>query len=183
MRPPPKKTIALRVGERTYSSFEIMRALEIPKEKLRDWIDRGFITASIPSPGRGRPAGFTKSDIYGLALFIQLLYYGFPRESAARMVESYRAQYDIYYPGDKNREPDTWRRMHEPSDFIIFRNETDKTVIFGTVNEKWNISMRTGDVFPEGGNTDKEDSKSWDSILIINYKKIRDGVDEALAKL
>lgn len=192
LRPPrrPEKLSKFKPGEKTYSSFDIMRALQIPKEKLRDWIDRGFVPSTKPSPGRGLPAVYTKWDVYGLALFMELLSHGFPRDRASSMAKDYRDEYDIYYPGDAESEPDVWT-IFKPADYILFRREVDEDGnvnirVSGAANDEWNVSLSTGDIYPEDAEHDypgHPDLKPWSSILIIDYKKIRNSVDEALGKL
>lgn len=177
----------------TYSSFEIMRALHIEKEKLRDWIERGFIRATTPSPGRGKPAAFTVKDIYGLALFMELINYGFSRERASHLADTYRYSIEV----DIN-EPDDDGILEElivlddqyAADFILFHRKTDfdgnPIITARTItNDKVKISLRSG--WPEYIKPEVERqtgfAKDWDSLLIINYGKIRNRVDEALRKL
>jgi hypothetical protein len=184
-----KQEAEKRYLETTFSSFEIMRALLIEKEKLRDWIDRGFIKASKPSPGRGKPAAFSVKDIYGLALFMELINHGFPRERAAYMVERYHfaTEYEDF-TGDGETAV-----FEEPADFILFRRETDnqgnliiKAITIQSDNSV--ISLLSGEDVScfDNGIIEKIKSqkpRDWNSMLVINYKKIREAVDEALKKL
>lgn len=188
MRPPPNKRNILQPEERTYSSFEIMRALHIEKEKLRDWIDRGFIKAFKPSPGRGKPAAFRVKDIYGMALFMELLSHGFSREKASHMVENYHDSYDVEFPGDDESEPDIWI-LDNPPDFILFRRITDDQGNHimnaeGVEGDDSDISLRTGKFFLRQHYKPRNDLPSnWDSVIVINYQKIRNAVNAALAKI
>jgi hypothetical protein len=160
--------------ERTFSSFEIMRALEIPKEKLRDWIDRGFIKASKPSPGRGRPAGFTKDDVYELALFMVLISKGFPRDIASGWGREARSQSNLH--------------QNKPTNFILFRTRSypdgqESLQAIGIIKESWRISLSHGWIYKEDQEETPADLNEWDTILIVNYRKIRARVDAALAPL
>ena len=73
--------------EDLYSTLDIVKALNIPRERLRDWMTRGFIKPSLPSTGKGTIAIFTKADVFGVALFGKLLEKGFKREMAAEYIE------------------------------------------------------------------------------------------------
>lgn len=188
--PPKRKRPRDMIEGRTYSSFDIMKALQIPKEKLRDWIDRGFVPTTKPSPGRGLPAVYSRTDIYGLALFMELISHGFPREKASEMVNEYRDSFDMYYPGDGESGPDIWT-IDKFADYIIFRRETDEAgntniKVMGAPNDTWHITLWSGQLVPEDSEDEfpgHPDLKPWNSLLVINYKKIRDAVDEALAKV
>ena len=177
--------------EQTFSSFEIMRALHIEKEKLRDWIERGFIRASKPSPGRGKPAAFSVKDIYGLALFMELLSYGFSRERASHLADTYRhsIEVDVSDVDEDGNIAEFWTLDDQyAADFILFHRKTDfdgNPIINARTltNDKERISLRTGWPTAKNIKPEAEIKKYWDSLLIINYKKIRDMVDEALRKL
>jgi hypothetical protein len=73
--------------EDLYSTLDIVKALNIPRERLRDWMTRGFIKPSLPSTGKGTIAIFTKEDIYGIAIFGKLLEKGFKREVASEYTD------------------------------------------------------------------------------------------------
>lgn len=70
-----------------YSTLDICKALDIRRERLRDWIDREFITPLRPSGGQGRKALFNIQDAYSIALFKWLIDRGFKRDAVAKMLE------------------------------------------------------------------------------------------------
>lgn len=69
-----------------YSTLDIVKALEIPRERLRDWMNKGFIKPTIPAEGQGTRAVFTRSDVYAVALFQNLIEVGFKRSQASDFI-------------------------------------------------------------------------------------------------
>ena len=70
-----------------YRSTGICKAMPITKERLKDWLTVGFIRPTIPAFGQGTKAGYTKGDVYSIALFMKLLRMGFKREFAASVIK------------------------------------------------------------------------------------------------
>jgi DNA-binding transcriptional MerR regulator len=71
----------------SYTTFEIVKNLEVRQERLREWIDRGFITPSVQkAQGRGSKNLFSKNDLYKIRLFQYLLCISFSRERASQIV-------------------------------------------------------------------------------------------------
>ncbi len=174
----------------TYSSFEIMRALHIAKETFRDWIDRGFIKASQPSRGRGRAAGFTVKDIYGIALFMRLISLGFPRDLASKMVDKYRYSSEVTLPVQVDPGVEKMAKLDAPwpAEYILFRRSVDKNgndlmEVETIVGQDPAISLRSGGEMLDRLDPKKEKSRLWQTIIILNYQLVRDEVDEALKKL
>ncbi|MGD8228347.1 MAG: MerR family transcriptional regulator [Desulfobacteraceae bacterium] len=67
-----------------YSTLYIGRAFGIPRERLREWLNRGFIKPSIQkASGPGTKALFAREDLYRMMLFKQILESGFTREIAS----------------------------------------------------------------------------------------------------
>ena len=73
--------------EDLYSTLDVVKALNIPRERLRDWMIRGFIKPSLPSTRKGTISIFTKDDILKVALFHKLLNYGLKRKVAATYIK------------------------------------------------------------------------------------------------
>jgi hypothetical protein len=68
----------------SYTSSEIMKALDINRSTFQDWLDRKFIIPSVnKSKKQGDPNLFSKDDLYSLYLFIRLARFGLSRSSAA----------------------------------------------------------------------------------------------------
>lgn len=68
--------------EPVYSTIDISKAFGMPRERLCDWVNSGFIKPSLPSTGRGTIAIFTAKDAYRVFLFSKLVDAGLKRETA-----------------------------------------------------------------------------------------------------
>ena len=98
-----------------YSTLDIVKALKIPRGRLREWIDHSFIIPSVSAEGQGTKAVLTRTDVYGVALFRQLLKLGFSRTMASRITRDFvsrekaqtrgKARYLVFKIGEKNGEP------------------------------------------------------------------------------
>ncbi len=74
--------------EKQYSTLDIVRILDIPRERLREWLNRGFIRPSIQeAKGPGTKALFSHEDLHRILLFKQLLENGLSRELASSAVD------------------------------------------------------------------------------------------------
>jgi hypothetical protein len=158
--------------EDIYSTLDIVKALNIPRERLRDWMNRGFIKPSLPSTRQGTIAIFTKADVFMVALFGKLLEMGFKREVASGYIESIvltrmegNLDFIILKSVIQNGEPE-----------IIAYKAYGKTPINLTISEK-------GDVICNFGPLPAFQANSWDDIHILNIENIRTEVEAALAKL
>jgi hypothetical protein len=77
-----------------YSTIDIERGLKISRERLREWTAKGFIKPSIPSPGQGRRAEFSREDILRVCVFDELLRIGFKRDMAGQIIQKYTLEKD-----------------------------------------------------------------------------------------
>ena len=67
-----------------FSTLDIVKALGIPRERLREWIDRGFIKPSIQeAEGQGTKSLFSLADLYRIEAFKWLVNMGLSRVVAA----------------------------------------------------------------------------------------------------
>ena len=69
-----------------FSTFDIVKKLKIPRERLKDWMSQGFIEPTTPAEGKGTKAIFTLLDVYCLMLFKQILTFGIDRKTAAEFI-------------------------------------------------------------------------------------------------
>ena len=72
-----------------FSTFDIVKALEIPRERLRDWMNRGFVIPTQKAQGQGTKAIFSREDVYAVALFQNLIQRGFKRKEASNIVNEW----------------------------------------------------------------------------------------------
>ncbi len=67
-----------------FSTFDVSKLLGIDRGRIREWIDKDFITPSIEkSKGQGKKNLFSLLDVYGIVLFTSLLNMGLSREKAS----------------------------------------------------------------------------------------------------
>lgn len=159
-----------------FSTLDIVKALKIPRERLRDWMSRDFIIPTEKAQGQGTKALFSREDVYAVALFQNLINKGFKRKDASHLVN------DILHLD-----------AIEIITYLIFRYDqiNDKPVI-----HKLSIGHEMPDtscLFDlQKATMDDEElyihdplypTEDWDHIFIINWKKLRQTVDAQLLKL
>jgi hypothetical protein len=169
---------------RSFSTLEIGKALGIQRERLRDWMNRGFIKPTVSATGQGSKAGFTLSDVYGVAFFGRLVASGLSREVAASYVQEFLKR--------EKDQPDDQKTVR-----IVFKIRDERTLsvmTFARVKGKWKMDLETGWAETEGMETSSQQliekrfpngwlDKDWQMIHIVNFEALREKVDTALAKL
>ena len=80
--------------ESVYSTIDLSKAFDIPRERLRDWMVRDFIKPSLPSTSKGTIAIFTKNDAYRVYLFDVLVDAGLTRKAAGRVAKGMNLRYN-----------------------------------------------------------------------------------------
>ena len=158
--------------EDLYSTIDISKALNIPRERLRDWMVRGFIKPSLPSTSKGTIAIFIRTDVICVALFMKLITKGFKREVAAEYVDLL-----IDKPG-----------LTYSINFIMLKSvvrnsdiEVESFISYGpgplnlNIDKDRNVNTSFTDQIIE--------ADEWDDIQIINVVNIHKEVDAALAQL
>jgi len=86
----PKKKILPKLppGQEVFSTFDVIRIIDIERERLREWMKRKFIPAGIKVSWRGRKKViWGKNDLYSILLFKLLVESGWPRVVAAQDVD------------------------------------------------------------------------------------------------
>lgn len=157
----------------TFTTTDIIQCLKIPRERLRDWISRGFVNPSVPAPGQGKAAEFSIWDVYRIELFRVLIDGGFSRTTAAEFVK-------VVPEGDDE---------NGPVSYIMFRREGDEIRSFTVLRGAGALSVdlaggRIG-VGPHGYfdprqiKDSKFDPENWDNLHLVNFEKIRKTVDMA----
>jgi hypothetical protein len=152
--------------EELYSTIDICKALEIPRERLRDWMVRDFVKPSLPSTSKGTIAIFIRSDVMAVALFKVLIDKGFKREAAAKYANFLRevSSQDI----DRNK------LLTLTSTQINGKFETDPQFTKGKLPFDYKIKIPP---------FKKDSSQDWNDIHIINLRKLYMDVDQALSNL
>ena len=159
-----------------FTTFFIIKALGIPRERLQDWMNRGFITPTIAADGKGTKALFTLNDIYGISLFETLLNKVPNRMVAAGIVQEFL-------------------RLDDPKtiSYILLRYETasggpQNIMAFQAKNPEspdgnWSLDLLTGTCLSDYLVEPLAENPDWNSILIINFRLIKEDVDNKLALL
>jgi len=73
--------------EPVYSTIDLSKAFDIPRERLRDWMVKDFIKPSLPSTSKGTIAIFTKNDACRVYLFDVLVDAGLTRKAAGKVAK------------------------------------------------------------------------------------------------
>ena len=145
-----------------YSTLDIVKATGIPIERLRDWLNRGYIEPTLPSLGQGRKALFSDVDIYAIELFQKLIARGFSRHAASELIKNFTGIGGV---------------LGATTHTIFIRRKTDG-------NEQIDVLHLAGypppphfDIMPILTQEGVED------VYIVNIQDIRDRVDRELDKL
>lgn len=162
-----------------YTTRHILQVFKIKMEKCRDWHSKGFIEATVPSPGQGQKAEYTIEDLYGIALFIKLTEKGFKRNLAAEIVKSTRAK---------------GQGLLSVAEFVLYQSirkegklEVKPTYLSGG-DYAIHLSPKKIGIEAIGfdhseNNHPVEDNEIWEDVFVINLIYLRHGVDKALAKM
>ena len=167
-----------------YSTLDIVKALEIPRERLRDWMSREFIIPSVQSEGQGTKAIFTRYDIYGIALFKKMVESGLSRTVAGDWVNNFISREK---DGTDGQKTDIIKLI------VTLGGESFSESI---VSQDWFVDLSTGMTAPNPkklphdinplslfSKMKEQYSKKWDVIILINFKNLRDEVDNMLNSL
>lgn len=151
-----------------FSTFDIVKILEIPRERLKDWMNNDFIRPTTAAQGKGTKAIFNRDSVYAVALFQKMISIGFTRKVAADFVSK------------------GWDEGHfENVNYITFRVQGDvgrPHLLTGDPD----LSLKYGVVKGVGGfkfpseNHPLELSDDWDYLSVINFKKLRAEVDNRI---
>ena len=162
--------------EDIYSTLDVCKALGIQREKLRDWMDQGYIKPALPALGKGTIAIFTKVDVYGVALFDRLLQRGFKREAAAEYVRIF-----IMHPLANEMTVALFsEKLGEDGKVEIGNHFVTGP---GTLRVEIDSKLRTkvGQVGKDGRVLAHPDEQAWDYLYIVNIASLRKEVDSAVA--
>lgn len=166
-----------------YSTLDIVKALGIPRERLRDWMSRGFIEPTLPARGQGTKSGFTLADVYGVALFGKLIQVGLKRDMASKVVKEIVKYGDLLrglpYIVVKIEALESGNHIRVNSAFggqmLALRLEVTEDM---TMTQPLKADLTPAWV--DGENVGKmEDEGSWDLIFVVNFIRVLDEVNEA----
>jgi len=78
-----------------FSTFDLVKALDIKRVTLQDWMNRGFVNPTIPAKGKGVAAIFNRPSVYAVAFFKIMLEWGISRSEAADILPKMLFQGDF----------------------------------------------------------------------------------------
>jgi len=175
-----------------FSTLDIVKAFNIPRERLREWMNRGFVKPTVPSRGVGTRALFNRSDIYLIVLFQRLLGLGLKRTDASRFIHFFKDVPDvsaIEYLYFRYQKPlsDVTQNLEKHTTPLFFWTDPEPDAHF------WGFNLETGCFSWHPRNRERTDydphkifphfdqnAEEWDCIILINLKKIRQFSDKKL---
>lgn len=169
---PPMKT--------EFSTFDVMKALGIPRERLKDWMSSGFIKPLKPAEGKGTKAIFDRVSVYAIALFRHLHEErGLVRKQAAVLVQDWQS--DMRDSLDKfkvttNRDPqNALVDLLTREFFVVFYEKSFEFISRSYLGPEEN---RLADILNRIEKITQ--GADWTDLYCVNFRRIRDEVDECL---
>ena len=168
-----------RIGK--YSTLYVAKVLKIDRERLRAWLLKEYFEPTLPSLGKGTRVGFSRSDIYGIALFKLLVEIGIKREVVSDLVGKLIGSVE-YGAG-----PDDVGIFGKSTYFMygrVMRNGQEEYFSRLHVDGSGEGIMRM-DLYPDRLQMERLPADMvgyWSYINIVNLAQIRHEVDEAMAK-
>lgn len=171
-----------------FSTLDIVKALGVPRERLRDWMNNGFVVPTISSEGQGTKAVFTRDDIYLVAFFVDLLKKGFKRNRASELIgkaskilkkngSQSLAYVIIYFFKNQNTTVFT-ELIYDPVtrwDRIDLRWGGRIPAVAIEGNKKGDLKLK--DHLTEEVGQKQSATLEWENIHIVNFKNIKKKVD------
>jgi DNA-binding transcriptional MerR regulator len=158
-----------------FSTFDVIKALKIPRERLRQWMNLGFITPTIAADGQGTKAIFTRQDAYRIELFRKLLEIGLQRKLAGQFIESYKEPRGSHLRGESYLVIRLGTRTNRPAG----KYGTYFSKCIASSDQK--IDLKTGFIDDEALSAEFDDQ--WDYIQIVNLKRLEAATDRLLEKI
>lgn len=150
--------------KKTWSTFEVSRALGIKRITLQDWISRGYIQPGVQSRGPGTKNEFSIHDLYALELFRTLIRRGVSREEARRRANKFL----LLEIGATLSE----KLQHDPA---IYKDKSHAIMLMITmIGDSYNAEWLFGK-----GLLSVEDLSAYEEVHLINFSSIMEKVDKA----
>ena len=169
-----------------YSTLDICKSLGITRERIRDWMNRGFIKPSIQeAKGQGTKSLFSRNDVYLIMLFLTLIGNGINRKESSGIIQEL----------SEDRNSNDFETLIG-SDFLLFRfsySKEKRTRFMVTIDMykgnlldvetalphafyKHKVVKEMEKMFTQKGETESD----WIFSFIINFNKIKKDTDAAL---
>jgi len=148
---------------REFSTLDIVKLLGIPRERLRVWIDKGYITPSIQTADKqGEKHLFSVVDLYIIEIFKYLIEKGYSRDKACVLIDSLQKVLKI-----------TGNKININGVKRIFFIST------GTGEVECNLASFSGGIADENL-LEVLDNDEWTDFTSINFEPIKTKVDSAI---
>ena len=178
----------LKFMQNQFSTLDIVKSLGVPRERLRDWMNNGFVWPTISSKGQGTKAVFTRDDVYLVALFVDLLKKGFKRDRASEFTGktseilkkkgSNNLAYIIIYFLENQRNTILAELIYDPVtrwDRIDLRWGGRIPAVAIKENKRDDLKLK--DLLTEEAGQIQSETREWENIHIVNFKGIKKKVD------
>ena len=168
-----------------FTTFEICEKMKIRQERLREWIDRGFVKPSVQSAqGRGTKNLFSQTDLYLIETFRCLIRRGFSRKEAGSRIADLALYRDsplklksVGIIGLPKKIDEPYKRVNErPQPWKFKKNVNAPYDAHGDVIYPGVLAWREGEQVVIDFSPDYQ---MIDDVLVINFSKIRKQVDTA----
>ena len=166
-----------RIGK--YSTIDVAKVLSIDRERLRAWLLKKYFKPTLPSLGRGTRVGFSRGDIYGIALFKLLVEIGIKREVVSKLVGEWIGKIGV------RRGPDDVGLFGMYTYFMygkVVRDGKEEYFSRGYTDGSGQGIMNMG-FYPDQlqmENLAADMVGNWSYINIVNLAQIRGEIDEAM---
>lgn len=173
-----------------FSTLDIVKALGVTRERLRDWINQSFINPHKAATGHGSKAIFTINEVYGIALFRFLVESGFNRSLAAQWTSEFTKELNKSIQFREISIAKFIKTKDNPgaciwltgNDLNVVKNVKHTEVgMFNKEEDKLNI--HDWFYFNPAMPNPKDVMQTWQMIFFINLRHLFNEVDEALSKL
>lgn len=140
-----------------FSTFDVVKILDIKRERLREWMIQGFVKPAVSASGAGSKAEFDLLGLYKLGIFKRLVDTGMNRRIAA-----------------------AWISTNSPLNDIVEAEKINMIVSLSRKNSggRWICYFE-----PPWEISEDELKEDWDLGLIINFTKVREEIKNGIKKL
>ena len=129
------------------------------RERLREWMNHGFITPTMPAEGIGTKAAFTLLDVYRVGVFKKFVDAGVNRSIVALWVNANDSFYDLQRAGkvvymilfERGSNEWKWVLLEEPGPWTI-----DQVI---SQDDEWGLG------------------------IVVNFRKLRTQINGEIEKL
>ncbi|HPA15640.1 MAG TPA: MerR family transcriptional regulator [Desulfobacterales bacterium] len=173
-----------------FSLTQASQILGFRVERLRDWVNLGYIRPDIEAAGRGSKNLFTKWDLYRIKLFDYLVNHGLSREEACMRCDEFNKFLNI-----EKKALDEIKEAGQASALVVHGAKTVVADAARKTSERVfslrlrylmickNKGIHHSKVFFDGEEININPSDDIDEINIFNIRNLMDQVDDSLKKL